>query len=80
MSSHSVRFFRCVDEPDLHRAICSCGWAITGDQDHVQSRAATHDIDEDQERGRVRSAPLLQGGFVSGLPDDPNPKPNGKSR
>ena len=72
--THHVRFFRCVDDPGAHRAVCSCGWAIMGDPEHVRSRAATHDIDAEheleQKREEGRRALLNRNnGFVSGLPD-----------
>ena len=61
---HSVRFYRCPDEPGLFRAVCTCKWAIQGDLETIQTRAATHDLDEP-----VHEAPLKKVGFVSGLQD-----------
>jgi hypothetical protein len=28
------------------RGACHCGWSMTGTQEDVQTRAATHDLDE----------------------------------
>lgn len=54
---HNIRFFRCVDEPGLHRAVCSCGWAMIGDWEHIQSRA-------DRPMGDLRRALLHANRFV----------------
>jgi hypothetical protein len=64
MTTHITRFHRCPDEVGMFRAICICGWSIQGDLETIQTRAATHDLDE-----LVHVAPLKQTGFVSGLPD-----------
>jgi hypothetical protein len=64
MTTHITRFYRCPDEPGLFRAVCTCGWSIQGDLKTIQTRAATHDLDEP-----VHEAPLKKMGFVSGLPN-----------
>ena len=59
---HSVRFFRCVDDPKLFRAVCSCRWSVQADSlEELHTRAATHDLD------KIQEPPLKQEGFVSGL-------------
>jgi len=63
MTLHSVRFYRSTTEPGVYHATCSCGWAMSGDLQELQTRAATHDLDE------IREPPLRKEGFVSGLPD-----------
>lgn len=65
MAFHSIRFFRCPEEAGEFRAVCTCGWSIRGTLEEIQSRAATHDLDEDA----PKSSPEKPG-FVSGLPED----------
>ena len=64
IASHSIRFYRSTTEPGVCHAACSCVWAMNGDLKTIQTRAATHDLDEP-----VREALLKKVGFVSGLPD-----------
>lgn len=42
---HMLRFERNRITKE-HRAFCSCGWSVTGTAEHVQAKAATHDLDE----------------------------------
>jgi len=45
---HIVRFLRSTTEPGTFRAVCTCGWSVEGDLEHVQTAAAAHDLDEAQ--------------------------------
>ncbi len=63
MTTHTIRFLRSTSEPGEYRAVCTCGWSIGGTLEHIQTRAATHDLDE------IEEPPLRRAGFVSGLPD-----------
>lgn len=45
MATHQTTFQRNTKN-GLWRADCSCGWFLIGEQVAVQSRAATHDIEE----------------------------------
>lgn len=63
MTQHHVQFYRCADEPGLHRAICTCGWSMQGELETLQARSGSHNLDE------LKEPPLRQKGFVSGIPD-----------
>lgn len=41
---HEVKFER-NRLTNMHRAICTCGWFLVGTQEHVTTRAATHDLE-----------------------------------
>ena len=61
MTPHQITFQRLPND-GTHRAMCSCGWSITGDREEVQQRAATHDMDEAEEtRANKRKAMRLMG-------------------
>lgn len=45
LATHSVHFQRRTDKP-LFRASCTCGWSVEGTCEEVQTKAATHDLDE----------------------------------
>jgi len=64
---HTVRFFRSTDEPNLHRAACTCGWSMNGDLETLQLRAATHDLDEPLTKPKLNTERPTKR-FVSGLP------------
>lgn len=42
---HSTRFYRNPSD-GTYRCICTCGFTCEGDRETVQTRAATHDLDE----------------------------------
>lgn len=47
---HSVRFYRQRGVlGDISKAVCSCGWAASGDQHFVNVAAATHDLHDEQD-------------------------------
>lgn len=64
MARHEVRFYRDTTESNSYKAICTCGWTISGVAlEYAQRRSATHDLEQ------IEEPPLKVEGFVSGLPD-----------
>ncbi len=49
MKTHEIRFYRNPAD-GMYRAICSCGWTLEGDREDVQAKAATHDLDEENDQ------------------------------
>lgn len=43
MSHHTIRFLRHTVTGE-HRAVCTCGWSMTGDLETVQTVASVHDL------------------------------------
>lgn len=41
---HVIKFERSLNEADVWRCVCSCGFSFTGTEVEVQQRAATHDL------------------------------------
>jgi hypothetical protein len=64
IKTHTVSFYRYLDEPGESRAVCTCGWSMRGSLEECQTRAATHDLDEVEEAAEYKKPP-----FASGLSD-----------
>lgn len=65
MTLHRITFQRLPND-GTHRAMCSCGWSVTGDREEVCNRAATHDMDEPKPVVKAKRPAFVSGAYRHG--------------